>query len=91
MSDFEYVYVPLNTDELIQEAIERNIKTDMYYQDRDVCIWHIESQEGWYRKCSDTYYTERLTIPTFKEIDHLKILIPLGMSFKEIKDYYANK
>lgn len=91
MGDLEYVYIPLTTDELRQEAINRNVETDMDYQDRDICIWHIESKRGWYRKSSDIFRDDRLTLATFKEIDHLKILISLGITFEEIKDYYTNE
>lgn len=91
MSDYEYVYIPLTTDELRQEAIDRNVKRDMDYRDRDVCIWHVETQQGWYRKSTEVSWNNRLTIPTFKEIDHLSLLISLGMTSQEIQDYYDNK
>lgn len=91
MSDFEYVYIPLSTDELRQEAIARRVQKDMDYPDKDVCIWHVELNAGWYRKSNHIYATNRLVLSTFKELDHLPILISLSMTFQEIQDYYDNK
>lgn len=91
MSDYEYVYIPLTTDELKQEAIARGTKKDMYYIDDSVAIVHVESQETWYRSLRDSRVISRLTIPSFKAIDEIPILRSLGMSHKEIQDYYDNK
>ena len=91
MSDFEYVYIPLTTDELKQEAITRGTKRDMFYVDDSVAIVHVESQETWYRSLRDSKVRDRLTLPSFKSIDEIPLLRSLGMTFQEIRDYYESK
>ena len=91
MSDLEYVYIPLNTDELKQEAITRGTRRDMYYGDTSFAIVHVESQASWYRSLEDSKVNGRLTLPSFKAIDEILLLRSLGMTLQEIQDYYDSK